>query len=77
MSSEVLVALLGFAGTLAGSLLGVVAAGKLTQYRLQQLEEKVNKHNHVIERVFILEGQVTELQHDVKDLKGYRKPAAD
>lgn len=69
MNSEVIVALLGFAGTLAGSLLGVIAAGKLTQYRLQQLEEKVNKHNNVIERVFILEGQVTELQHDVKDLK--------
>ena len=44
------------------------------QYRLQQLEEKVNKHNNVIERVFILEGKVTELEHDVKDLKGYHKP---
>lgn len=69
MNNEVMVALLGFAGTLAGSLLGVVAAGKLTQYRLQQLEEKVNKHNNVIERVFILEGKVTELEHDVRDLK--------
>ena len=75
MNNEVMVALLGFAGTLAGSLLGVVAAGKLTQYRLQQLEDKVNKHNNVIERVFILEGQVTELQHDVKDLKLWRNPA--
>ena len=75
MNSEIIVAILGFAGTLAGSLLGVVAASKLTQYRLQQLEEKVNKHNNVIERVFILEGKVTELEHDVKDLKGYHKPA--
>ena len=69
MNSDILVALLGFAGTLAGSLLGVVAAGKLTQYRLQQLEEKVNKHNQVVERTFILEGKVTELQHDLRDLK--------
>ena len=69
MNSEIIVAVLGFAGTLAGSLLGVVAAGKLTQYRLQQLEDKVNKHNNVIERVFILEGKVTELQHDMRDLK--------
>ena len=74
MESDIVVAILGFAGTLAGSLLGVVAASKLTQYRLQQLEEKVNKHNNVIERVFILEGKVTELEHDVKDLKGYHKP---
>ena len=69
MTTEIVVAILGFAGTLAGSLLGVVAASKLTQYRLQQLEEKVNKHNNVIERVFILEGKVTELEHDVRDLK--------
>ena len=40
MTSEIIVALLGLMGTLAGSFLGVVAAGKLTQYRLRQLEEK-------------------------------------
>lgn len=69
MSSEIVVALLGVAGTLAGSFLGVVAASKLTQFRLQQLEDKVSKHNTIIERTYILEGKVTELQHDVKDLK--------
>ena len=69
MSSEIVVALLGVAGTLAGSFLGVVAASKLTQFRLQQLEDKVSKHNNIIERTYVLEGKVTELQHDVKDLK--------
>ena len=57
-----------------GSLLGVVAAGKLTQYRLQQLEEKVNKHNSIVERTYVLEGAVSEIQHDIKDLKAYHKP---
>lgn len=75
MNSEIVVALLGLLGTFLGSLLGVVAAGKLTQYRLQQLEEKVNKHNNIIERTYVLEGAVSELQHDVKDLKAYHKPA--
>lgn len=69
MSEAVIVAILGFAGTLLGSLLGVVAAQKLTQYRLAQLEEKVNKHNNLIERTFVLEGQMVELQHDVRDIK--------
>jgi len=69
VTSEILVALLGLCGTLAGSFLGVVAAGKLTQYRLQQLEEKVNRHNHIIERTFILEGRMTEAEHDIRDLK--------
>ena len=72
--NEVIVALLGFAGTLLGSLFGVLAAQKLTQYRLSQLEEKVNKHNNLIERTFKLEGQMEECRHDIKDLKAYHKP---
>ena len=74
MSDVIIVALIGFAGTLAGSLLGVLTAQKLTQYRLAQLEEKVNKHNNLIERVFKLEGRVTEVEHDIKDLKKYHSP---
>ena len=72
--NEIIVALLGFAGTLAGSLLGVLTAQKLIQYRLQQLEEKVNKHNNLIERTFRLEGQMEECQHDINDLKAYHRP---
>ena len=71
MSQEVIVALLGFAGTLAGSLLGVLTAQKLTQYRLSQLEEKVNRHNNLIERTYKLEGQMEECRHDIKDLKAF------
>lgn len=74
MTSEIIVAILGFAGTLAGSLLGVMAAGKLTQYRLQQLEDKVNEHNNVVRRTFIVEEKVNELRKDVDELKGYHKP---
>ena len=69
--SQIIVALLGFAGTLAGSLLGVLTTQKLTQFRLQQLEEKVGKHNHLIERTYRLEAQVEECQHEIRDLKTY------
>ena len=58
MTSEVLTALFSLAGTLVGSLGGILAAGRLTAYRLQQLEDKVNKHNNLIERVYAIE------QHD-------------
>ena len=75
MTTEILVALLGFAGTLTGSLLGVVTAQKLTQYRLSQLEEKVGKHNNLVERTYLLEGQVAECCHDIKELKAYHRPA--
>lgn len=74
MTTEIIVALLGLLGTLMGSFLGVVAASKLTNYRLQQLEDKVNKHNNVIERTYILEGKLAECQHDIKDLKAYHRP---
>ena len=56
------------------SLLGVYMANRknsaLIAYRLQELEKKVDKHNQVIERTFVLEGQVKELQHDITDMKG-------
>ena len=74
MTEEIIVALLGFAGTMLGSLFGVLTAQKLTQYRLAQLEEKVNKHNNLIERTFRLEGQMSECCHDIKELKAYHKP---
>jgi len=39
------------------------------EYRLKQLESKVDKHNSVIERTYILEGQMSEVQHEIQDLK--------
>ena len=74
MHEAVIVAVLGFAGTLTGSLFGVLTAQKLTQYRLAQLEDKVNKHNNLVERTYVLEGQMSEAQHDINELKAYHKP---
>lgn len=55
------------------SLIGVYMANRksaaLIEYRIQQLEDKVNKHNSVVERTFVLEGQMTEAMHDIRDLK--------
>ena len=56
------------------SLLGVYLANRkssaLIAYKIGELEKKVDKHNQVVERTFILEGKVTELDHNVRDLKG-------
>ncbi|MCI9119877.1 MAG: hypothetical protein HFF30_07050 [Flavonifractor sp.] len=65
--TEIIVALVGLAGSAVGSLAGVLASAKLTNYRIEQLEKRVEVHNNLIERTYKLEGQVTELQHDVRD----------
>lgn len=69
MSDTIIAGLLALVGTLAGTFGGIITSNKLVTYRLERLEEKVNKHNQVVERTFVLEGQVTELQHDVRDIK--------
>lgn len=74
MDSAIIVALISGAGTLIGSIVGIIASSKLTQYRLQELEKKVDKHNSVVERTYKLEGEITEIQHDIKELKAYHKP---
>ncbi len=55
MSETVIVALCSMFGTLIGSVAGVLAANKLTNYRIQELEKKVEKHNTIIERTAVLE----------------------
>lgn len=56
------------------SLLGVYAANRkssaLIEYRIKELEKKVDKHNSVVERTFQLEGRMNEAEHDIRDLKG-------
>lgn len=74
MDSTVLVALIGAVASLAGGLIGALTTSNLVQYRLNELEKKVDKHNNVVERMTVAEGQITELQHEVCDLKEYHKP---
>lgn len=55
MASEIVVALCSLAGTLAGSIGGIVISNRLTTWRIEQLEKKVDKHNNLIERMTIVE----------------------
>lgn len=66
MSETIIVALLSLAGTLAGSLLGIIAANKLVVYRIEQLEKKVEKHNQVVERVYNLERSEAVIEEEIK-----------
>ena len=66
------VAGMSLVGTLAGTFGGILVSNRLTNYRIEQLEKKVAAHNSVVERTYKLEGQMTEVQHDIRDLKSVK-----
>lgn len=74
--NEAWIAALSALATGVLSLIGVYIANRkssaLIGYRIEQLEKKVDVHNRVVERVFKLEGEMTEAQHDIRDLKGHK-----
>ena len=61
MSAEIIIAGLSLLGTLAGTAGGIIVSGKLVNYRIEQLEKKVEKHNNLITRTFRLEQAVALL----------------
>lgn len=65
----IIVAVLSLAGTLAGSYFSQKKSAALMAYRLEQLEKKVDKHNSVIERTFLLEEKMKVANHRIDDLE--------
>ena len=59
----IIVSLIGLAGSAIGWILGVLASARLTSYRLEQLEKRVQAHNNLIERMYQVEER-TELQEE-------------
>jgi hypothetical protein len=72
MPDVIVVGLLSLGGTLIGTLGGILAANRLTNWRIEQLEKKVDKHNNLIERMFKVEGRMCEVEHDITDMKKSR-----
>ncbi|MCD8025918.1 MAG: hypothetical protein LUF33_03035 [Clostridiales bacterium] len=66
MNEEMLIAVLSFIGTLIGTLAGIFAASRLTNYRLEQLEKKVDKHNNLIERTYNIEGDINIIKEEMR-----------
>ena len=73
MDATVLVAVFSFGGTLIGTLGGILTANKLTNYRIEQLEKLIEKHNCVIERVYNLEKQEAVMCEEIEQLRQYHK----
>jgi len=70
MPTEITVALIALMGTAIGTGGGILMSSKLTIYRIEQLEKKMDKHNGLIERMYKMEGSVEEICKDIFELKG-------
>jgi len=72
MTDTILVALLSFAGTAIGSIIGILTNSKLIVYRIEQLEKKVEKHNSIVERVTMLEKDCETALKQIDEIKEER-----
>lgn len=66
MPAEVITAALSLVGTLVGTLGGIALSSNLTNYRIEQLEKKVEKHNNLITRTYKLEQEFAVMDEKVK-----------
>ncbi len=78
--SDIAVSLLSLLGTMLGTFGGILTANKLTNYRIEQLELKVEKHNKVIDRVYkleqasaVIDEEIKVINHRISDLEVYHK----
>ncbi len=73
MEPEIAVAICSLVGTLVGSLAGIMTANRLTNYRIEQLEEKVRKHNNLVERMIVVEQSAKSAHHRLDELIAERE----
>ena len=69
MNSEILTAVLAFAGTTVGAVGGILASARLTSFRLERLEEKVKLHNNLVERMMAVEQRSKSNTHRLDNLE--------
>lgn len=73
ITSTIIVALISLVGTLIGSLCGIIVSSKLTNYRIEQLEKKVDKHNNFAEKIPIINEKMEELTRRLEVIERERE----
>lgn len=61
--NEIIIALISLAGIIVTSII----SNSLIKWRLSALEAKVDKHNNLIERMYIVETEVENLKEKMND----------
>lgn len=80
MEADVLVSLVSILGSALGTFAGIMLNSRLVDYRIEQLEKKVDKHNQVVDRVYklerrdaVVEEEIKVANHRLSDLEEYHK----
>lgn len=80
MATEIIVSLITLLGSALGTFAGIAVNTKLTNYRIEQLEKKQDKHNSLIERVYnierheaVVDEEIKVANHRIDDLEGFHK----
>lgn len=81
MTEAIQIALIGLVGSGLGSLVGIIVNTRLTNYRIEQLEKKVQAHNNLIDRTYKLEAheelvdqELEAITDTIGQLKKYHMP---
>lgn len=70
MSETTIIALMSLIGSVIGTLGGILVSSKLVNYRIEQLEKKVDKHNGFGEKIPVIQEQIKVINHRIDDLEG-------
>ena len=71
--TDIVVALIALFGTMLGTFGGILTSSKLTNYRIQQLENKVEKHNNFAERIPLIQAELKDHKEKIEHLKRYHE----
>ena len=69
MSAEIITALIALAGTSLGTFGGIYASARLTSYRIEQLEKKVDRHNNFAEQIPVINEKLNGHEHRISELE--------
>ena len=69
MENTVIIALISFAGTLIGTAGGIFASGKLTAFRLEQLETKLDAQSRTVSKIPVLEEKINNINRRIRILE--------
>lgn len=74
MNTEVIICLISLLGTFTGSLIGAYTSSKLTNYRLEQIEKKLDEYKDFDNRLTIVEEHLKGVVDYVKENRNSQKP---